>query len=99
MKDEVINYIITIAGDIATVEKVMLFGSRARGDGNDKSDYDIAVFGTFTQKDKTVIEYGIKYEAPTLKKIDLVFFNDCKNEELKKNILKDGIILYDKNGN
>jgi len=99
MNDKILNYIKTAATGIKNIEKVILFGSKARGDGNDKSDYDIAVFGTLTQKDKTVIEYEIKYEAPTLKKIDLVFFNDCKNEELKKNILKDGIIIYDKNGN
>ena len=42
--DYVLNEIKNIALAHKGVNKVVLFGSRARGDNNSKSDYDIAVF-------------------------------------------------------
>lgn len=41
--DKVLNEISRIALDY-DINKVVLFGSRARGDNTPKSDYDIAVF-------------------------------------------------------
>ncbi|HHV16764.1 MAG TPA: nucleotidyltransferase domain-containing protein, partial [Gelria sp.] len=42
--DEVLQKIGQVAGKYK-VEKLVLFGSRARGDNSLRSDYDIAVFG------------------------------------------------------
>ena len=76
------------------VEKVVLFGSRARGDNSPVSDYDIAVFGKdLSAFDKACFNADAE-EIDTLKKIDVVFVNEALEDELKKNIKNDGIIIY-----
>ena len=68
---------------------VVLFGSRARGDNHELSDYDIAVFGIKDAKTKLGIREECNENAPTLKQIDIVFVQDASNE-LLKSIKKEG---------
>ncbi len=72
------------------VTAALLFGSRARGDYNDRSDIDIAVFGE--------VEDGKLWVAledlPTIHKIDVVYFSQLTNEALKANIQRDGVPLF-----
>ena len=77
-------------------ERVVLFGSRARGDGHELSDFDIAIFGIKDTKRKLDIRETCDESAPTLKTIDIVFAQDA-GEKLLQNIKKDGIILYERN--
>lgn len=80
------------------VEKVLLFGSRARGDNSLKSDIDLAIEcpkATDTDWNKIL---NILEEADTLIKIDCIRLDDLEiNSELKNNILKDSKVLYAKN--
>ena len=76
--------------------RVVLFGSRARGDNHQYSDYDIAVFGIEESKTKLDIREVCDESAPTLKVIDIVFSQDA-SEKLLQNIEKEGIILYERN--
>ena len=74
------------------VEKIILFGSRARGTQLSRSDIDIAIIcPTASNKDwqdvLTIID-----EADTLLFIDCLNF-DTVDEDLKKRILIDGVIL------
>lgn len=78
-----------------TVEKAVLFGSRARGDGNERSDYDVAIYGELSANEKTALRYNVQEELPTLHKIDLVFMNEAKPPKFIANIEKDGITFYD----
>lgn len=79
------------------MDKVMLFGSRARGDHKDHSDYDIA----FVKND---IEKEVKYrileeidELDTLHKIDIIFLSNMEGvEPIIESIRRDGVILMDK---
>ena len=94
--DNVLEFIRQVAKKYDT-KNVFLFGSRARGDNNEKSDYDIAfVSHSLTQEEKIQIKESIS-EFDTLHKIDLIFLkNLCGSDELTKNILKDGISLMSK---
>lgn len=76
------------------VEKIVLYGSRARGDNRERSDIDIAVFGAATDRKNDIIE-AID-QLPTLLDFDIVFISEKTNESLLKNIEKDGIILMNK---
>lgn len=78
------------------VDKVVLFGSRARGDASPVSDYDIAVYA----KELSVMDRARFYEdideIPTLKKIDVVFIYDGIADTLTESINKDGVVVYEK---
>ena len=79
------------------VERVLLFGSRARGDHSERSDYDVAIYGTLSSEDKVKLRYTVNEELPTLHKIDMLFVEELKNIALINNIQKEGIAIYDKN--
>lgn len=79
------------------ISKIILFGSRARGDNTDKSDYDIAfVSGNMSPQLKCAITEQVE-EIDTFHKIDLVFLKNLDgNDELTLNIKKDGKSLMNK---
>lgn len=74
------------------VEKIILFGSRARGDQSSRSDIDLAIVcpKADVYEWNTVLE--IVEQADTLLMIDCVRF-DKADQDLKENILKNGIEL------
>ena len=74
------------------IEKVILFGSRARGTNTAKSDIDLAVHGG----DALNFYYDLEEEAYTLLMFDVVNLDDYISEELKKNIEKEGLVIYGK---
>ena len=41
------------------VERVLLFGSRARGDHSERSDYDVAIYGELSSEDKVKLRYAV----------------------------------------
>ncbi|SMP57206.1 Predicted nucleotidyltransferase [Anoxynatronum buryatiense] len=80
------------------VKKVVLFGSRARGDHEETSDYDLAVFGEgLTAGEQALIREAME-AIHTLKKIDVVFVNEAIGEQLLKNIESEGVIIYEQIG-
>lgn len=67
----------------------VMFGSRARGDYRKNSDIDIAVLGDVSKDDENKIK--IEFDAIDMEYIvDLLFVNKITNEELIKNIQKEG---------
>lgn len=79
------------------INKVILFGSRARGDYTAKSDYDIAFVSPFLDANlKNNIKNELE-ELDTLYKTDIVFLKDLRSgDELTRNIVKDGVMLMNK---
>lgn len=74
------------------IQKVILFGSRARGTHTERSDIDIAVSGG----DFDSFYWDIKEHAHTLLKFDVVDLDAGISEELENAIQKDGVTLYEK---
>ncbi len=91
LSDEVVEAIINI-GKRYDIRKIILFGSRARGDYKERSDIDIAVCGGNTE------EFGIDVEAevPTLLKFDVVQLDKPVQQALIESINKEGVIIYEK---
>lgn len=80
------------------VDKIILYGSRARGDFQPRSDIDLAVYcpEASIQDWQTIL--NIIDEADTLLAIDCVQYNTLAlNNPLKHAIDRDGIMLYEKN--
>lgn len=74
------------------IEKVILFGSRARGNHTERSDIDLAVSGGNFEG----FYWGIKENVNSLLSIDTVNIDSDISDELKKEIEKDGIVIYEK---
>ena len=72
------------------LDKVILFGSRARGTNTERSDIDLAVSGG----DALNFYYDLKETAHTLLMFDIVDLNKGISEKLKSNIERDGVIIY-----
>lgn len=81
-----------------SVERAALFGSRARGDNHERSDYDIAVFGPLTSSEKRALRLFCTEELPTLHKIDLIFMDEQAGTPIADSIQREGLIFYDKDG-
>jgi predicted nucleotidyltransferase len=77
---------------VASPDKIILYGSRARGKNGSRSDFDIAVFG---RVDMGKIWDNLS-EAQTLLKIDVVAFDELNNQVFKDKILNEGIVLYER---
>lgn len=90
LKETLQNEIIQIAKK-NNVEKVILFGSRARGDNGDTSDIDLAVYSGNYSSFAVDLE-----ECNTLLKFDVVNLQSVCNQELKEEIEREGITIYEK---
>jgi len=75
-------------------KRILLFGSRARGDETSRSDIDIAVDLPATFSKKREIKEVVDSLAG-LHKVDLVFIEEA-NEEILQTIEKEGVVLYER---
>lgn len=75
-----------------SVTKVVLFGSRARGSNTERSDVDIAVYGG----DFDDFYWDIKENVHSLLMLDVIDMDSGISEELKKEIERDGVVIYEK---
>ena len=74
------------------IEKVILFGSRARGDNKERSDIDLAVSGGNVLD----FSYDVDENAWTLLMFDVVALDRNISQELRDEIERDGVVLYEK---
>ena len=74
--------------------RLVLYGSRARGDHRYNSDVDLAVYG---MPEKNEGAFGMDCdELPTLLKLDIVQIREGMNPAFLANIEKDGVTLMDR---
>lgn len=74
--------------------RIILFGSRARGDAESRADYDIAVDDQKLTRLKLARIRADLELLPTLHEIDLVWLNRVA-ENFRRRILEEGKILYE----
>ena len=91
IKQKVIDEIIDLAKKYH-VEKVILFGSRARGDYRKCSDVDLA----FQGGKGNYFTLDVDGETSTLLEFDIVDLDKPVRSELLESIKREGIILYEK---
>lgn len=97
VKDEILEQIRTFAVEFEA-DKIVLFGSRARGDYGERSDIDLAAWG-IPGKRQSEFYFAVNEETDTLLKFDVVFITDHTSDRLLKNIEEDGVIIYERNRN
>ena len=74
------------------IERLILFGSRARGDNRERSDIDLAASGG----NITEFSLNLDDEVRTLLMFDVVNLDKAVQRELLEEIKHDGVILYEK---
>lgn len=91
LKESIIREIKNLAIECG-VEKVILFGSRARGDNKERSDIDLAVEGGNTALFAVEAEETIR----TLLMFDIVDLGGFVQDELRQSIEREGKSIYEK---
>lgn len=97
IKDQVLAFVLKKAEAFSFVRTIKLFGSRARGDARERSDYDLAVYTSpITHSEWAKFTLDIQENAPTLCGIDLVQMNDSSIDPgLQSKIEQEGIVVYE----
>lgn len=74
------------------LDRLVLFGSRARGTNSERSDVDIAVSGG----DFDGFYWDVQDNAHTLLMFDIVDMDGTVSDDLRAEIARDGVIIYEK---
>ena len=91
IKQNVLQAIIKLAKD-NDVRKLILFGSRARGDYKERSDRDLAFYGG--NSSRFILE--VDEETPTLLQFDVLDLDKPIQAELLESIKREGMVIYEK---
>ena len=74
------------------IKKLILFGSRARGDFKRTSDIDLAVEGG----NISAFAVQVDEEVSTLLELDIINLDGRVQKELLESIRREGVLLYEK---
>ncbi|MDR5640059.1 MULTISPECIES: type VII toxin-antitoxin system MntA family adenylyltransferase antitoxin [unclassified Thermosynechococcus] len=94
MQEQTLEIILAVIRRYPTVRKVVLFGSRARGDAQRGSDIDLAIaapdmdFDEYLRLRRELAELNIPYM------VDLLKLEYISDQALQENIRNEGQILY-----
>lgn len=93
LEREIIDTIAEICKKYDYVDKVAIFGSRARGDNSEKSDIDLAVYS-----EEPILEFieDVEMNTRTLLEYDFAHINTVKDELFLEQVKRDGIVIYEK---
>jgi len=97
LKDSIIIKIKDVLLKYDEIEKALIFGSRARGDYKKTSDIDIAIFSHNMTSSRINLLRNDFDDLDIIYTVDVVDFNKLSKEELKNNIINDGMVIYNRN--
>lgn len=90
---QIVQEIYEISSTHPEIKKVVLFGSRARGDNLIKSDIDLSIYA-----DSSLENYinDVENNTSTLLEFDFSDMNTIEDELFIEQVNKEGIIIYEK---
>ncbi|MGH4051939.1 MAG: nucleotidyltransferase domain-containing protein [Clostridium sp.] len=92
-----IEYIKDTISKFGTIEKAIVFGSRAMGNYKKGSDVDIAIFGkNISTEDLFKLNDVLNEVSPLPYFFDILQYENILNDNLKKHIDDKGKILFEK---
>lgn len=93
LEEKEIELLNTVFKRFTQIEKVFLFGSRAKGNYRKNSDVDLVLLG---ECDNLLAENVAMqlYELPLPYKFDVQIYANIRNIELKEHIDRVGIVIY-----
>jgi uncharacterized protein len=91
------DFMIHLFREHPEIEKVIIYGSRGRGDFEHGSDVDLALKGKdISFQTVSMIHTTLEQESPTYLWFDVLHFETIKNFKLKEQIEQYGKIIYQK---
>jgi len=96
LSETLVKEIVTAIRTKVDPEKIILFGSAVRDDFSRNSDIDVALFGIDREQIYAVEDY-LNQSIHSLKDIDIICFEKISNEKFKTRILKEGLVIYERN--
>ena len=104
-EDKMCQEIVSYIREVASPRKIVLFGSRARGDGNEESDYDLLVVkDEVTSRPEETHQINVALLALPIF-ADVVVRSaeeDRKYQQIRvgfqKRLMEDGVVLYERGG-
>ena len=94
LPDNTIEKIHEVFAKYPHVEKVIIYGSRAKGNYKNGSDIDLTMFGeSISERDRHNIFFELD-ELPMPYMVDLSIFSKLNHVELEEHILRVGQIFY-----
>ena len=91
IKSNILSALIKLAEENA-LERLVVFGSRARGDYHKTSDIDLAIKGG----NSVNFAVEVDEQVPTLLKFDIIDLGGTVQPELLESIEREGVVLYEK---
>ncbi len=97
-QETVLKYVAEVAEASGFIDRVVLFGSRAKGNPRPWSDYDLAVkLAPGTERKKWLaFTVNADEDAPTLCQLSFVEWTETLRPELAENIAKEGVLVYER---
>ncbi len=93
MNEKVLKQIQDVASKHTYIDKIVLFGSRARGDNHIRSDIDLLVYAT---EDITLFNEDIENTVETLLSFDITLFDNTLEPQFLSSVINEGSCIYDK---
>ena len=97
VSDTIIQNIISTCVNFTTVKRVLLYGSRARGDYQQGSDIDIAIDAPMMDANEFSRLWNALDDLPIIYSMDIVHLQSLKNPSLLNAIHQDERVLWDSN--
>ncbi len=91
--EHILQEIVHIATYFPSITKIVLFGSRARGDHKHTSDIDLAIY---TTDSLAAFTYRLQTEVSTLLDFDITDINTVDDPFFKDQINQEGVTIYEK---
>lgn len=91
LPERTVNELLDYFKSVPQIEKVVIYGSRAKGTYKSGSDIDFAIWSENDISSKIAFELD---ELPTPYKFDVVNYNSITHEGLKNSIDKYGKLFY-----
>ena len=95
LDEKTVQHVLEVLKKYHSVQKAVIFGSRALGTYRPQSDIDIAVFGVA----ETGLEGRLRQDLDALSTpylFDVVHYSLIENEKLKEHIDRCGKVLYER---
>jgi predicted nucleotidyltransferase len=91
------SFLSECASRYPAIERMLVFGSRARGDARERSDFDLAVEApAMDRSDWSRFALDVEEDIPTLCGVDLLLLNDTLAAPLRTRIKEEGIVIYER---